>query len=75
MLTAVFRAKHLITLAVEAGRLPPHAKSVMQKLFWSGVVTFLLGFLVWNLDNIFCESITGWKASVGSPLSFLAEGE
>ncbi|KAF8215870.1 ceramidase [Mycena galopus ATCC 62051] len=43
-------------------------------LFGSGVAQFLFAFLLWNLDNIFCDTLTRWKVAIGWPLAFLLEG-
>jgi len=31
----------------------------------SGTLIFLFGFLIWNLDNMFCDQITVWRAKAG----------
>lgn len=35
---------------------------------------FAFGFFVWNLDNIFCTTLTSWKQAIGWPVAFLLEG-
>ncbi|GBE77570.1 alkaline phytoceramidase [Sparassis latifolia] len=55
-------------------RVPPQAKSTTARLFRWGAATFALGFFVWNLDNIFCDTVTGWKHSIGWPVAFILEG-
>ncbi|KAJ3480423.1 hypothetical protein NLI96_g8364 [Meripilus lineatus] len=40
---------------------------------YSGAGIFALGFFVWNLDNIFCKTITRWKIAIGWPAAFLLE--
>ncbi|KAK8056743.1 alkaline ceramidase-like protein, partial [Apiospora rasikravindrae] len=48
------------------------------KQMWAMVITgltiFLGGFLVWNLDNIYCQTITRWRRQIGLPLAMLLEG-
>ena len=36
---------------------------------------FILGFIFWNLDNVLCDALTGWKIMLGWPTAFLLEGE
>jgi len=33
-------------------------------LLKSGVVLEITAFVIWNLDNLFCEGITAWRARV-----------
>jgi Ceramidase len=46
----------------------------LRKEFGFGFATFILGFVIWNLDNIFCVNITRWKHTVQWPAAFLLEG-
>lgn len=39
-----------------------------------GVLTFLLGFLLWNIDNVFCPQLHAARDAVGYPLAILLEG-
>lgn len=39
-----------------------------------GLSTFLGGFLIWNLDNIYCHTITRWRHQIQLPLAVLLEG-
>ena len=39
-----------------------------------GAGMFALGFFVWNMDNIFCDTLTRWKVFIGWPWAFLLEG-
>ncbi|PLW23396.1 hypothetical protein PCASD_11888 [Puccinia coronata f. sp. avenae] len=39
-----------------------------------GFFTPLAGFLVWNIDNIFCDQISQLKERLGTPWSFVLEG-
>lgn len=40
----------------------------------SGLVIFLGGFLLWNLDNQYCSSVRSWRKSVGLPWGVILEG-
>ncbi|KAG9222479.1 alkaline ceramidase ydc1 [Pleurotus ostreatus] len=55
-------------------RIPDHKKTQITRLFTTGVLSFATGFLIWNLDNIFCGKLTSWKVSMGWPVAFLLEG-
>lgn len=33
----------------------------------------MLGYLLWQLDGIFCAQLTAWKRAVGMPWSFVFE--
>jgi len=57
-----------------AARIPARTKATIGTLFTIGAVLFATGFLLWNLDNGFCHSITRWKLSVGWPQAFALEG-
>ena len=39
-----------------------------------GLVTFLGGFAIWNLDNIYCSSLRRWRRELGLPWGILLEG-
>jgi len=43
-------------------------------VFWTGSITFIVGFIIWNLDNVYCETIKGWKGALGWPAAFILEG-
>jgi hypothetical protein len=57
-----------------AHRIPDRTKSAIGALFTKGAALFALGFIIWNLDNIFCNNLTRWKAALGWPVAFLLEG-
>lgn len=40
----------------------------------SGLVIFLGGFLLWNLDNSYCSSLRQWRNQLGLPWGVLLEG-
>ena len=74
MLTNVFRTMYILRTAPYIQLIPAHDKQVVTHLFGTGAATFILGFLIWNLDNIFCMRLTGWKELLGWPGAFLLEG-
>ena len=74
LFTTTFRTVYLLRNGEITKRLPQAERSAVARLFTSGASTFALGFLIWNLDNIFCNHITRWKNAVGWPAAFLLEG-
>ncbi|WDK18799.1 alkaline phytoceramidase [Colletotrichum graminicola] len=40
----------------------------------TGLGVFLMGFLIWNLDNAFCSQIRGWRRQLGLPWGAVLEG-
>jgi len=54
--------------------MPPIKKSMIGRLFSMGAGMFALGFFVWNMDNIFCDTLTHWREIIGWPWAFLLEG-
>ncbi|KAI1793116.1 alkaline phytoceramidase [Ganoderma leucocontextum] len=74
MFTTTFRTVHLLRIGEVSKRLPQAQRSTIARLFSSGAGTFAFGFLIWNLDNVFCSNITRWKQTVGWPAAFLLEG-
>jgi dihydroceramidase len=39
-----------------------------------GITSVATGFLIWNLDNIFCSTLRRWRREVGLPWGILLEG-
>lgn len=39
-----------------------------------GLSVFLCGFLIWNLDNIYCGHFRRWRREIGLPWAILLEG-
>ena len=74
MFLNVFRTAYLLRKPPTALRVPAHDRQIVTRLFTSGALTFIMGFLIWNLDNIFCSRVTRWKHAVGWPAAFLLEG-
>jgi dihydroceramidase len=46
----------------------------MWLLVAGGLISVGLGFLLWNLDNIFCSTLRSWRRQVGLPWGILLEG-
>ncbi|KAL9092292.1 MAG: hypothetical protein Q9165_004466 [Trypethelium subeluteriae] len=39
-----------------------------------GLLVFLGGFAIWNLDNVYCSSLRKWRRQIGLPWGILLEG-
>lgn len=59
---------------VHSVMLDERKKTEAMSLLKNGTLWFILGFAIWNLDNVFCETITPWKQWLGWPAAFLLEG-
>ncbi|KAH9829475.1 alkaline phytoceramidase [Rhodofomes roseus] len=68
------RTVYLLRNPEIAKRVPPPVKAAITRLFGGGAATFAFGFFIWNLDNIFCDTITRWKHALGWPAAFVLEG-
>lgn len=69
------RVTYLLNLSDASQRIPAKAKKTITRFFSTGSVMFALGFLIWNVDNTFCHTLTAWKVSIGWPIAFLLEGQ
>nr|ODN91694.1 dihydroceramidase [Cryptococcus depauperatus CBS 7841] len=49
------------------------ARETTGRLLVRGVTIFALGFVIWNIDNVFCEQLKSIRSFVG-PLGVLVEG-
>ncbi|KAH9070756.1 ceramidase [Lactarius deliciosus] len=74
MVATLLREVHLLTRSDVSRTLPDKKKAVIITVLRTGLFLFLFGFLVWNLDNIFCGSWTQVKRGVGWPIAFFMEG-
>ncbi|PPJ56609.1 hypothetical protein CBER1_01833 [Cercospora berteroae] len=69
-ITVARRIRHIIRMRI---------KEQAQRAKLRSLVTFatsisLFAFFIWNIDNIFCPTLTKWKHQVGWPLAILLEG-
>ncbi|KAH7355309.1 ceramidase [Rhexocercosporidium sp. MPI-PUGE-AT-0058] len=46
----------------------------MWKMIYCGVGSVACGFLIWNLDNIYCSTLRRWRREIGLPWGILLEG-
>ncbi|KAF8167377.1 ceramidase [Crassisporium funariophilum] len=54
--------------------IPAKTRTTIANFFSTGAGLFALGFFIWNMDNVFCHTLTRWKVSLGWPAAFLLEG-
>ncbi|KAF8307452.1 aPHC-domain-containing protein [Clavulina sp. PMI_390] len=64
----------LVRSDLKAPHLSPQAAHEAKLLSAGGAVIFLSGFVIWNLDNIFCDSLTGWRSVVGEYVGVISQG-
>ncbi|KAI5897969.1 alkaline phytoceramidase [Schizophyllum commune H4-8] len=74
MIIVGYRTAYLLYWSPRSPQIPDKKKKVITRIYLTGVLQFLFGFFVWNLDNIFCGTLTKWKFNIGWPLAFLLEG-
>jgi dihydroceramidase len=74
MVSTLLREAYLLIWSEASRTIPDKKKAAIVEVLRTGVFTFLFGFFVWNLDNIFCDPWTRIKRSVGWPAAFLMEG-
>ena len=48
--------------------------STMWLIIAVGLTTFLSGFGIWQLDNIFCSKLRSWRRDIGLPWGIVLEG-
>jgi dihydroceramidase len=49
------------------GKAIPRQSSLQRDALYllkSGAVLEIMGFVIWNLDNLFCEGVTAWRTRV-----------
>jgi len=74
MIGTVVREAHLLCWSEASRTIPDKKKKAIIQVLRTGAITFLFGFFVWNLDNIFCNPWTRIKQAVGWPTAFFLEG-
>ncbi|KIO27981.1 hypothetical protein M407DRAFT_243175 [Tulasnella calospora MUT 4182] len=62
--------KEIPTITASQARKRQECKSNLFK----GIGTFLLGFAIWNIDNILCEGLTGLRQGRGEWVNMLTQG-
>jgi len=71
---ATFRSAYTARGAPEGTFREQKNKADAIRYLLIGSATFLTGFLVWNIDNLFCDRISHLKEYLGTPWSFVLEG-
>lgn len=46
----------------------------MWTMIGYGLFTFLGGFVLWTLDNVYCSTLRSWRREIGLPWGILLEG-
>jgi len=54
--------------------LKPEQVQPGMRLMITGTLTFLLGFAIWNVDNIWCTELTNWRGTVPEALGWVSQG-
>jgi dihydroceramidase len=49
-------------------------RNTMWALAFMGIASVLLGFAIWNLDNMYCVKLRRWRRDIGLPWGILLEG-
>lgn len=73
MVSTAIRTLYLIHSDISKD-VPPVTRTNVGKIYQTGLFAFLIGFVIWNVDNIYCSTLTEWKNAVGWPAAFLLEG-
>jgi dihydroceramidase len=63
--------------AVELQRRDTRDANILKQMWFMvgcGLGSVGLGFFLWNLDNIYCETLRGWRRELGLPWGILLEG-
>ena len=47
---------------------------MMWVMIGYGLTSFLGGFLIWSLDNVYCSKLMLWRREIGLPWGILLEG-
>lgn len=78
--TVVLRSMYVMveTLRPKSQSELEHCNAEILRTMWAMIATGLssiaIGFLVWNLDNIFCSQLRLWRRELGLPWGVLLEG-
>jgi len=70
MITSVI----LVQQDYRAPQVTPAMVRQAKALNVAGTCTFLAGFLVWNLDNMYCQNLTAWRRDIGEYFGGLIQG-
>jgi dihydroceramidase len=52
----------------------PAVRAKVVRTLLLGIATFVVGFIIWNIDNFFCEALRRGRDVLG-PLGFVLQGE
>jgi len=74
MFGLVSRTAFLLNWSNASLRISERTKKSISRTYSTGSLSFAFAFLIWNLDNIYCDTITKWKIVIGWPAAFALEG-
>jgi dihydroceramidase len=63
--------------AAELTKRDQHDLKILKEMWFMvlcGLGSVGLGFLIWNLDNIYCGTVRSWRREIGLPWGILLEG-
>ncbi|OHE98146.1 alkaline phytoceramidase [Colletotrichum orchidophilum] len=80
--TVVFRSMYIMEKILRPKSTPQSRAEILDtqllKKMWTliacGLISIAIGFLTWNLDNIFCSQLRRWRRELGLPWGVLLEG-
>jgi len=73
-LVGTCRVAYIVHTAPERTNQEQRNKADAKRYILTGSAIFLIGFLIWNIDNLFCDRISQLKEHLGTPWSFILEG-
>lgn len=73
-LISTFRSVYTIRTAPEATYREKKNKADIIRFQTAAFFISLTGFLIWNIDNLFCDQLSLLKQYLGVPYSFVVEG-
>jgi len=74
MVSIISRGTWLLNYSEDSKRLNQETKKAIGNLYKWGAAVFILGFVIWNIDNVFCDALSGLKLFMNWPAAFLLEG-
>lgn len=74
LLTAALLFRSWYLMETRLRKVDPASVDAMWWLCGWGLGVFLVGFVLWNLDNTYCGSLRTWRRRVGLPWGVLSEG-
>ncbi|KAI8380506.1 alkaline ceramidase 3 [Choanephora cucurbitarum] len=70
ILTIVYRS---IVLHQQIPKDMTYERSRMQSILWMSAFGFIIAFVLWNIDNVFCHHLRAWRHTVPLVIGALSE--